>query len=175
MSVRSTSDVPALVGTGAWAAIGDLVLESGALLPGVRLFYEAFGNLADDKSNAVLVFHGLAADSHLARDTATDEPGWWSGVVGPGLGLDTERLCVISANILGGCYGSTGPMSMAPDGQDWASRFPPLTIRDQVAAAVRLGETLGITTWAGSWVCHSVACTLSNGMWHNRVGPNAWR
>ena len=68
---------------GAWAAIGDLVLESGALLPGVRLFYEAFGNLADDKSNAVLVFHGLAADSHLARHTATDEPGWWSGVVGP--------------------------------------------------------------------------------------------
>ena len=134
---------------GAWVAIGDLVLESGALLPDVRLFYEAFGNLADDKSNAVLVFHGLAANSHLARETVTDDPGWWSGVVGPGLGLDTERLCVISANILGGCYGSTGPTSIAPDGQDWASRFPPLTIRDQVAAAVRLGETLGITTWAG--------------------------
>jgi len=134
---------------GACAAIGDLVLESGALLPDVNLFYEAFGNLADDKSNAVLVFHGLAANSHLAPDTVTRDPGWWSGVVGPGLGLDTERLCVISANVLGGCYGSTGPTSIAPDGQDWASRFPPLTIRDQVAAAVRLGETLGITTWAG--------------------------
>ena len=134
---------------GACAAIGDLVLESGALLPDVNLFYEAFGNLADDKSNAVLVFHGLAANSHLAPDTVTRDPGWWSGVVGPGLGLDTERLCVISANILGGCHGSTGPTSIAPDGQDWASRFPPLTIRDQVAAAVRLGETLGITTWAG--------------------------
>src|SRR6476661_1082289 len=134
---------------GACAAIGDLVLESGALLPDVNLFYEAFGNLADDKSNAVLVFPGLAANSHLARDTVTRDPGWWSGVVGPGLGLDTERLCVISANVLGGCYGSTGPTSIAPDGQDWASRFPPLTIRDQVAAAVRLGETLGITTWAG--------------------------
>lgn len=156
MSVRSTNDVPALQGAtatfrsrGAWAAIGDLVLESGALLPDVRLFYEAFGDLVDDKSNAVLVFHGLAANSHLARDTVTDDPGWWSGVVGPGLGLDTERLCVISANVLGGCYGSTGPTSLAPDGQEWASRFPPLTIRDQVAAAVRLGEALGITTWAG--------------------------
>jgi len=168
MSVRSTNDVSALVGTapsgrvdrqdavvgtlrsrGAWAAIGDLIVESGALVPDVRLFYEAFGKLADDKSNAVLVFHGLAADSHLARDTATQDAGWWSGVVGPGLGLDTDRLCVISANVLGGCYGSTGPMSIAPDGQDWASRFPPLTIRDQVAAAVRLGETLGISTWAG--------------------------
>jgi len=134
---------------GALAAIGDLVLESGALLPDVRLFYEAFGDLADDKSNAVLVFHGLAANSHLARDTVADDPGWWSGVVGPGLGLDTERLCVMSANVLGGCYGSTGPTSIAPDGQDWASRFPSLTIRDQVAAAVRLGEALEITTWAG--------------------------
>lgn len=133
----------------ALAAIGDLVLESGVLLPDVRLFYEAFGNLADDKSNAVLVFHGLAANSHLAGDTVTDDPGWWSGVVGPRLGLDTDRLCVISANILGGCYGSTGPTSIAPDGQDWASRFPSLTIRDQVAAAVQLGEILGITTWAG--------------------------
>src|SRR4051812_49007906 len=71
---------------GACAAIGDLVLESGARLPDVRLYYEAFGNLADDKSNAVLVFHGLAANSHLARDTVTEDPGWWSGVVGPGLG-----------------------------------------------------------------------------------------
>jgi len=136
MSVQSTMTLP-----GALAAIGDLVLESGALLPDVRLHYEAFGDLADDKSNAVLVFHGLAANSHLA--------GWWSDVVGPGLGLDTDRLCVISANVLGGCYGSTGPTSIAPDGEDWASRFPPLTIRDQVAAAVRLGETLGISTWAG--------------------------
>ncbi|HKV21865.1 MAG TPA: homoserine O-acetyltransferase, partial [Mycobacterium sp.] len=134
---------------GAWAAIGDLALESGALLPDVRLFYESFGDLADDRSNAVLVFHGLAANTHLASDTVTEDPGWWSGVVGAGLGLDTERLCVICANVLGGCYGSTGPMSIAPDGEEWASRFPSLTIRDQVSAAVRLGETLGISTWAG--------------------------
>ncbi len=60
---------------GAQAAIGDLALESGALLRDVRLFYEAFGNLADDKSNAVLVFHGLAANSHLARDTVTERSG----------------------------------------------------------------------------------------------------
>jgi homoserine O-acetyltransferase len=130
-------------------AIGDLGLECGARLPDVRLLYEAFGRLAKDKTNAVLVFHGLAANSHLARQSAAEDPGWWSGVVGPGLGLDTERLCVISANVLGGCYGSTGPTSIAPDGQEWASRFPPLTIRDQVEAAVRLGETLGISTWAG--------------------------
>ncbi|MDW5609742.1 homoserine O-acetyltransferase MetX [Mycolicibacterium sp. D5.8-2] len=154
MSVRSAGHVRApIAGTmqsrAALAAIGDLVVESGELLPDVRLFYEAFGDLADDKSNAVLVFHGLAANTHLTADTVTEDPGWWSGVVGPGRGLDTDRLCVISANILGGCYGSTGPTSIAPDGQDWASRFPSLTIRDQVSAAVRLGETLGISTWAG--------------------------
>jgi homoserine O-acetyltransferase len=149
MSVQSTDRQDAVRSGGAWATIGDLILESGAPLPDVSLFYEVFGDLADDKSNAVLVFHGLAANSHLACDSATADAGWWSGVVGPGLGLDTERLCVISANVLGGCYGSTGPTSIAPDGQDWASRFPALTIRDQVAAAVRLGENLGISTWAG--------------------------
>jgi homoserine O-acetyltransferase len=133
---------------GAWAPIGDLRLESGVLLPDVHLFYETLGRLADDKSNAVLVFHGLAADSHLAADGSADT-GWWSDVVGPGLGLDTGRLCVISANILGGCCGSTGPTTIAPDGQQWASRFPALTIRDQVDAAVRLGVALGISTWAG--------------------------
>lgn len=130
-------------------AIGDLRLESGVLLPDVHLFYETFGRLTGDKGNAVLVFHGLAADSHLATDGVAADPGWWSDVVGPGLGLDTDRLCVISANILGGCYGSTGPTTVAPDGQQWASRFPTLTIRDQVEAAVRLGEALGISIWAG--------------------------
>lgn len=132
---------------GAWAEIGDLPLESGVLLPGIRLFYESFGTLAPDAGNAVFVFHGLAADSHLARISADDAPGWWEGVVGAGLGLDTDRLCVIAANILGGCAGSTGPTSLAPDGEEWASRFPSLTIRDQVAAAVRLGAALGIERW----------------------------
>ncbi len=133
---------------GAWAEIGDLVLESGMTLPDVRLFYESFGRLDEDAGNAVLVFHGLAANTHLARHDEDDAPGWWEGVVGSGLGLDTDRWCVISANVLGGCGGSTGPTTLAPDGREWAGRFPALTIRDQVAAAVRLGDALGIDRWA---------------------------
>ncbi|MFT4042711.1 MAG: homoserine O-acetyltransferase [Gordonia sp. (in: high G+C Gram-positive bacteria)] len=139
---------PGAAAPGFWAEIGSLTLESGVRLPDVHLFYERFGQLSPDKSNAILVFHGLGANSHLTRHSDGDNPGWWEGVVGPGRGLDTRCWCVISANILGGCAGSTGPTSAAPDGTQWAARFPALTIRDQVAAAALLGDALGITKWA---------------------------
>ncbi|RKQ34212.1 homoserine O-acetyltransferase MetX [Kocuria tytonis] len=146
------------------AGIGDVSLESGFRLPGVRLAYETWGELAPDGSNAVLIEHALTGDSHVARGTsvgygdtapfdaldrraAADTDGWWDGLVGPGAAIDTTRWFVVCANILGGCHGSTGPASPAPDGTPWGARFPRITVRDTVAAEARLADLLGIDRW----------------------------
>lgn len=147
--------------TGAWregddpgdrhfAGLGPLELESGARLPHVRLAYESWGELNADASNAVMVCHALTGDSHLAGRPGPGHPtaGWWGGVVGPGLAIDTDRWFVIAPNMLGGCQGSTGPSSFSPDGVEWGSRFPYVTIRDQVAAQRLLADRLGITRFA---------------------------
>jgi homoserine O-acetyltransferase len=75
-------------------------------------------------------------------------PGWWDGLIGPGRPLDTDRWFVVASNVLGGCQGTTGPSSPAPDGRAWGSRFPFVTVRDQVAAEVALTDALGIDSWA---------------------------
>ena len=97
-----------------------------------------------------MVFHALTGYSHITGSAGPGHPtaGWWSGVVGPGLALDTDTWCVIVPNVLGGCQGSTGPSSFAPDGKEWGSRFPYVTIRDQVLATKVLAEQLGIDTFA---------------------------
>ena len=120
--------------------------ETGGSLPHVRLAYEVFGELNDAKDNAILVFHALTGDSHAYGPAGAGHPtgSWWPGVVGPGCALDTEKYAVIVPNILGGCQGSTGPASVAPNGIEWGSRFPYLTIRDQVNAAKALADQLGI-------------------------------
>ena len=74
--------------------------------------YETWGTLNADASNAVLVQHALTGSTHVARG-ATDEDGWWEGLVGPGEPVDTDRYFVVAANMLGGCYGTTGPSSIA--------------------------------------------------------------
>jgi homoserine O-acetyltransferase len=121
-------------------ALGELPLERGSL-PGARLAYETWGTF--DGANAVLVCHALTGDAHV-----TGAGGWWGEVVGPGRPLDTDRWFVVAANVLGGCQGSTGPSSRAPDGRRWGSRFPGLTVRDHVAAEVALADALGIDAWA---------------------------
>ena len=75
-------------------------------------------------------------------------PGWWDGLIGPGAPLDTDRYFAIAANVLGGCRGSTGPSSRAPDGRPYGSRFPRITVRDQVAAEAALADLLGIARFA---------------------------
>lgn len=127
-----------------------LPLESGVRLPGVRLAYETWGQRAADSSNAVLVLHALTGDSHAAgqADPGHPTPGWWDALVGPGRALDTDRWFVVAPNVLGGCQGSTGPSSPGPDGLSWGSRFPYLTVRDQVAAEAALADALGIGRWA---------------------------
>ncbi|WP_375001573.1 homoserine O-acetyltransferase [Aeromicrobium sp. CTD01-1L150] len=129
--------------------IGPLTLESGVTLPDVRIAYESWGHPTGD--NAVLILHALTGDSHVVgpQGPGHPSPGWWDAVVGPGRPIDTDRFFVVAANILGGCQGTTGPASVAPDGRAWGSRFPDLTVRDQVAAEVALSDRLGIERWRG--------------------------
>lgn len=129
---------------------GPVALERGGVLPGIRIAYETWGTLAPDAGNAVLVEHALTGDSHLAGPAGPGHPtaGWWDGLVGPGAPLDTDRLFVVCANVLGGCQGTTGPASTAPDGTPWGSRFPEVTVADQVAVEAALADALGIGRWA---------------------------
>ena len=131
--------------------LGSLSLEwSADPLPGVRLAYETWGELNAARDNAVLVLHALTGDSHVVGEAGPGHPppGWWGHLIGPGQALDTDRWFVVAPNILGGCQGSTGPASAAPDGRAWGSRFPRLTTRDQVAAEIALADVLGVDSWA---------------------------
>ncbi len=122
-----------------------LSLDSGQSLEAATIAYETYGELAADKSNAILIFHALTMDQYVASPhPITGKPGWWSESVGPGLSIDTNRFHVICANVIGGCMGSTGPASLAADGQPYGMRFPVITIRDMVRAQVALLDALGI-------------------------------
>nr|WP_238845311.1 homoserine O-acetyltransferase [Nocardia terpenica] len=127
-------------------AIGDIELENEAIVPDVTLAVQRWGEPSASLDNVVLVEHGLTGDSHVVGppDELHPLPGWWDGTVGPGAPLDTDEWCVIATNVLGGCKGSTGPSSPAPDGRPWGARFPEISIRDQVAAEVALLDLLGI-------------------------------
>lgn len=156
LSLRGTPPV-----TGAWrdgdhpggrqfCQVGPMDLETGGHLPHVRIAYEVFGTPNQDASNVILVFHALTGDSHAIGPAGPGHvtAGWWPGVIGPGLAVDTDRWCVVVPNILGGCQGSTGPSTPTRDGREWGSRFPYLTIRDQVRAIVPLADQLGVAAFA---------------------------
>jgi len=85
------------------------------VLPRVNVAYETYGTLSPAKDNAVLICHALSGDSHVARHDEKDDTGWWEILIGPGKPVDTDRYFVICPNILGGCRGSTGPMSFNPE------------------------------------------------------------
>ncbi|MGI8702244.1 MAG: homoserine O-acetyltransferase MetX [Nocardioidaceae bacterium] len=138
------------VGRRSFVDIGDLELETGGMLPGVRVAYESWGKLSPARDNAVLVLHALTGDSHAAGSAGLGHPtpGWWDGLIGAGRAIDTTRWFVVAPNILGGCQGTTGPSSPAPGGRPWGSRFPYLTTRDQVAAEEELARAIGVQRWA---------------------------
>ena len=124
-----------------------LPLRSGAVLPTFTLAYETYGRLNADQSNAVLVCHALSGDAHVAgyhTDDPAERPGWWDDAIGPGKMFDTDHFFVICSNVIGGCRGSTGPSSPAPDGKPWGLRFPVVTVADMVQAQARLLDRLGI-------------------------------
>ena len=128
-----------------------LALKSGAVLPGFELAFETYGTLNAAATNAVLVCHALSGGHHVAGIYA-DNPknvGWWDNLVGPGKPLDTNKFFVVGVNNLGGCFGSTGPLSIDPQtGKRYGANFPMVTVEDWVAAQARLADHLGIDTWA---------------------------
>jgi homoserine O-acetyltransferase len=126
--------------------VGAFTCETGGHLPQLTMAYETWGTLNDGASNAVLVHHALTGSSHVARGHS-GEDGWWDALVGPGKTIDTDHYFVVATNMLGGCYGTTGPGSLDPEGVPWGSRFPFVTIRDSVRAEALLADRLGIARW----------------------------
>ncbi|KAK0570104.1 Serine O-succinyltransferase [Tilletia horrida] len=144
------------------------LLDYGGLLPtGFTVAYETWGKLNEARDNVILLHTGLSASSHAAATEANPQPGWWQAFIGPGKSIDTDRFFVICTNVLGGCYGSTGPSSPYPDvsasgelspapgpasvGQQdpaerWATRFPILSLFDMIRAQFLLLDHLGIST-----------------------------
>jgi homoserine O-acetyltransferase len=126
---------------------GYLPLQHGGQLGPVTLAYETWGTLNAAGDNAILITHALTGSSH-AHDVERPEDtkvAWWNPLIGPGRAFDTSRYFVICSNILGGCYGSTGPSSLNPrTGQPYGMRFPVVTIRDMVRAQYTLIKHLGV-------------------------------
>lgn len=128
-----------------------LAFRSGAVLPRCELVYETYGTLNPDKSNAILVCHALSGHHHVAGFYADDpkNTGWWDNMIGPGKPLDTDKFFVIGVNNLGGCHGSTGPSSIAPEtGKPYGANFPVVTVEDWVESQARLADQLGIRKFA---------------------------
>nr|OQO29220.1 Serine O-acetyltransferase [Rachicladosporium sp. CCFEE 5018] len=122
-----------------------ILLDWGGVLPSFDIAYETWGTLNEDKSNAILLHTGLSASSHAHSTPSNPKPGWWERFIGPGAPIDTDRYFVICTNVLGGCYGSTGPSSISPlTGKHYGTSFPILTMADMVRAQYSLLDNLGI-------------------------------
>ncbi|AOW03346.1 Alpha/Beta hydrolase protein [Yarrowia lipolytica] len=122
-----------------------LYLDYGGVLPEFDIGYETWGELNEDKSNGILIHTGLSASSHAKSHPDNPKPGWWEKFIGPGLSIDTDKYFVVCTNVLGGCYGSTGPSSIDPaSGKRYATSFPIVSINDMVRGQNRLIRSLGI-------------------------------
>jgi homoserine O-acetyltransferase/O-succinyltransferase len=150
--------VPALI-AGAARAEGELVdvkkhafsirrfrLESGVVMPEITIAYETYGTLAPDGRNAVLLTHGYTSSQHMAgRYSENGAEGSWNGLVGPGKAIDTDKLFVVSSNMLGSSYGSTSPAHLNPaTSHQWGPDFPDITLVDIVNAQKALLDGLGV-------------------------------
>ncbi len=139
-----------LVKTEYFTYAGQIKLQSGASIGPVTLAYETYGQLNQDRSNAILICHAWSGDAHVAGRYVEDEPkpGWWDDAVGPGKAFDTSKYFVVCSNVLGGCSGSTGPASINPaTGKQYGLDFPMVTISDMVEAQRLLTDHLGIDQW----------------------------
>ncbi len=128
-----------------------LALQNGQTLPRFDLMVETYGTLNASKSNAVLVCHALSGNHHVAGRHSPDDkhPGWWDNMVGPGKPIDTDRFFVVGLNNLGGCHGSTGPLSTNPEtGEEYGADFPVVTVKDWVRSQALLADRFGIRQWA---------------------------
>lgn len=119
--------------------------EWGGRLPAFELAYETWGELSAARDNAILLHTGLSASSHAKSQPENEADGWWEKFIGPGLAIDTDHFFVICTNLLGGCYGSTGPASINPaSGEPYATDFPIVSVADMIRAQLRLLDSLGI-------------------------------
>jgi homoserine O-acetyltransferase len=123
-----------------------LYLESGRILEPYEITYETYGKLNADKSNVIVICHALTGSHHAGgRYEAERKNGWWDDLIGPGKPVDTDRYFVICTNVIGSCFGSTGPMSlMYPIARPYRFKFPVITIKDMVKAQRILFDRLGI-------------------------------
>jgi homoserine O-acetyltransferase len=129
-------------------------LDCGRALRDVRIAYETYGELAPARDNALLVCHALSGDAHAAGETPgvlsageveTTALGWWDAMIGPGRAFDTDRFHVVSTNLLGGCRGTTGPLSIDPEtGAPYGDGFPQVTVADLVRTQKAFLDALGI-------------------------------
>ena len=128
-----------------------VTLKSGGMLPEYTLIYETYGQLNKEKSNAILICHALSGHHHAAGFHSEDDkkPGWWDACVGPKKPIDTEKFYVVSVNNLGGCHGSTGPVSKNPaTGKIYGSSFPLVSVEDWVKSQAELSDFLQIERYA---------------------------
>ena len=146
--------------THTFQAVGEqespLALREGGRLASVQLSYQSWGTLNSQKSNAILIFHALSGSQNVTGETpevpeagqfwnGEVKEGWWNGLVGPGKAIDSDHYFVVCFNLLGGCYGSTGPSSVNPEtGSCYGSAFPHLSISDQASVAGLFLDHLGI-------------------------------
>jgi homoserine O-acetyltransferase len=130
-------------------------LEAGGVLESLEMEYETYGELSPAKDNVVLICHALTGDAHAAgwdaspegelREYRKTKPGWWDQMIGPGKAIDTSRFYVICANVLGSCYGTSGPSSVnEADGRRWGLRFPVVTVSDWARQQFELLKALGL-------------------------------
>lgn len=128
-----------------------LHLDCGRSLPEFTLAYETYGKLNPARSNALLICHALSGDQHAAGYYSPEDrkPGWWDNCIGPGKPFDTDRFFIVSPNNLGGCKGSSGPVTTNPEtGKPYGPDFPLVTVHDWVVSQSHLADELGIEQWA---------------------------
>lgn len=128
-----------------------LLLKEGSSLPEFELMIETYGTLSSQADNAVLICPALSGHHHVAGKYRKEDPypGWWDHMIGPGKPIDTEKFFVVGINNLGGCHGSSGPLSLNPrTGKTYGADFPLVQVEDWVHSQAMLADYLGISTWA---------------------------
>lgn len=127
------------------------ILESGYRFDHGEMVYESYGTLNSDRSNVMLILHGLSGNTHGASHDLKDAAGWWEPLIGEGKPFDTSRFFILIPNILGSCFGTLGPTTINPrTDKPYGGDFPQITIRDIVAYHHRFLEEFGIS--APKWV-----------------------
>lgn len=149
---QPVESTPLIVTKETFRLASSLTLESGVVLEDVDVAFERYGDIHAEKSNVVLIAHGITGSSHAAGKYALTNrsTGYWDDIIGPGKAIDTNKWCVIAPNFLGGCRGTTGSLSVNPaTGIPYGPDFPQITIRDMVRTQqIFLEECFGVTNIA---------------------------